>query len=118
MDRTQFIIIAAIVIFFLIRYLSQVSPEKARSLYSKGALVLDVRSANEFATGHVDGAINIPVDELSGRIKEIDTDKEKAILVYCLSGTRSGFAVRILKSHHFSQVYNLGSIYRARAIIK
>lgn len=118
MDSTQIIIIVAIVLFFLIKHLSQVSPEKARSLYAEGALILDVRTADEFAGGHLENAINIPVDEVSKRIKELGNDKEKAILVYCLSGTRSGFAVRILKGLNFSRVYNLGSIYRARAILK
>lgn len=59
-----------------------------------GALLLDVRTEAEFRRGHIEGATNIPMDELRGRIGELP--KDKTILVGCLSGLRSYYACRIL----------------------
>ena len=63
-----------------------------------GAIILDVRTPQEFATGHVDGAINIPVQELERRIKEVQR-LNKPVITYCRSGMRSGQAVQIMKKH-------------------
>ncbi len=72
----------------------------------KGDLViLDVRTVSEYESGHLEGAINIPVEELSQRLSELNPSDE--ILVYCRTGNRSTSAVRILKSNGFEKLYHM-----------
>jgi len=72
-------------------------------------LVLDVRNLGEYAAGHVPGSLNIPVDELRGRLAEVPHDK--TILVHCKVGFRGHLAVRILKEHGYDSVYNITGGY-------
>jgi len=79
----------------------------ARKLVAAGARLLDVRSPEEYARGHLAGALNIPVQELDRRVAEVGpTDGE--LVVYCRSGHRSSRAAEILRQHGFSKVHNLG----------
>ncbi len=64
-------------------------------------ILLNVRTSDEFARGHVDGAVNIPVGELRGRLDEID--KLKEIIEYCQVGVRGHIAERILTNHGFNE---------------
>ena len=84
-----------------------VSVERARELIQeKTALViLDVRTDSEFREGHIEGAVNIPVGELEGRLSELDRDDE--ILVYCRTGNRSSTAVGILEEDDFTKLYHM-----------
>ena len=77
------------------------------ALIRNGAVVIDVRTQQEFASGHAKGALNIPLDSLSARIKELP--KDKPILTCCASGMRSGTAKSILQANGFKEVYNAGS---------
>ena len=70
-------------------------------------LILDVRDAAEFAAGHIQGAKNIPVAELAGRLKEIEKFKDKPVLVHCQKGLRAKTACGILKAQQFTQLNNL-----------
>jgi rhodanese-related sulfurtransferase len=70
-----------------------------------GMVILDVRTPSEFDDGHLEGAINISVDTLEGRLEELDRDDE--ILVYCRTGNRSASAVEILKGADFLKVYHM-----------
>lgn len=70
-------------------------------------LILDVRDAAEFASGHIQGAKNIPVAELANRLKEIERFKDKPVLVHCQRGIRARNACKILKAQQFSQLNNL-----------
>ncbi|MBW2376821.1 MAG: hypothetical protein JRF55_12660 [Deltaproteobacteria bacterium] len=76
----------------------RVSGSDARNLVAKGATLLDVRSSQEFSSGHIDGAVSISVQELAGRLDELG-DKNGAIVVYCQSGSRSAMAKRLLASN-------------------
>lgn len=67
--------------------------------------IVDVRSPEEFAEGHIQGAKLIPIDELTARMGEID--KTKPVFVYCLSGARSAQAAQVLVQSGYSKVYNL-----------
>jgi rhodanese-related sulfurtransferase len=73
----------------------------------KNAIVLDVRDGTEFASGHIKGARNIPLNELDTRVEELKKFKEKPIIVSCRTGTRSGAAIRALRKHEFAQVFQL-----------
>jgi NADPH-dependent 2,4-dienoyl-CoA reductase/sulfur reductase-like enzyme/rhodanese-related sulfurtransferase len=72
-------------------------------------LLLDVRTAQEFAQGHIPGAVNVPVDELRSRLDEVPRDRE--IAVYCQVGQRGYLAARILKQEGYP-VTNLGGGYK------
>jgi rhodanese-related sulfurtransferase len=68
-------------------------------------VVLDVRTAKEYADGHVAGALHIPIDDLRDRLDDVPRDRR--ILVHCRSGFRAHLAVRILRGHGFSDVANV-----------
>ena len=74
-------------------------------------VILDVRTPTEFSNGHIEGAINIPVDNIKERIKELNL-RDK-ILVYCGSGSRSTLASGVLVDNGFTRVYNMFEGYGA-----
>ena len=78
-----------------------------KELIKQGAIVLDVRSKEEFESGHVKGAINIPLDVLSSHSKKIG-DKNTHIITCCMSGGRSSMAKNILHKEGYDNVYNGG----------
>lgn len=79
----------------------------AMQMSAKPAVVLDVRSAKEYADGHIKGAINISHDELSDRLSELSQYKDKTVVVYCRSGRRAGIAESLLENNGFSKVKHL-----------
>ena len=105
--------LAAVVIFVLYQRFTavRISGTDARGLVADGALLVDVRSGGEFSGGHIEGAVNIPIQELSGRMEELG-DKEDQIVVYCQSGGRSAMANRLLERNGFSKVHDMGGIGR------
>jgi rhodanese-related sulfurtransferase len=79
----------------------------ARKLVAAGARLVDVRSPEEYARGHLPGAVNIPVQDLDRRLADVGpVDHE--LIVYCRSGHRSSRAAQILREHGFTKVHNLG----------
>jgi rhodanese-related sulfurtransferase len=68
-------------------------------------VILDVRSPAEFDEGHIEGAVNIPVDSLEGRLGELDKGDE--LLVYCRIGNRSRRATGILRDNGFTKIYHM-----------
>jgi phage shock protein E len=88
-------------------------PHKVKVLVEEsGARLLDVRTKDEFSSGHLDRALNIPVGDLERRLAELGDDKAKPVVVYCASGMRSGNAKRILVRAGFEDVHDLGSMSR------
>lgn len=87
-------------------------PAKARQWIAAGALVLDVRSPDEFGGDHLPQATNVPVQELASRLPDIDKlvagDKTKPIVVYCSKGGRAAKAKQQLESAGYTQVVNGG----------
>ena len=76
-------------------------------MVAAGAVLLDVRTPREYQEGHLPGAINIPVDQVTARAAEIGPPAT-AVVVYCLSGGRSARAASALKQLGFERVLNLG----------
>ncbi len=72
-----------------------------------GVVLLDVRTAGEFAAGHIEGALNIDVEGMTfeGEIKSLDPSKTYAI--YCQSGRRSRIAVETMTNAGFTKLFNL-----------
>jgi phage shock protein E len=84
-------------------------------LQNPQATILDVRSPMEFESDHIEGAINIPVDEITYR-----TDELKALtppfILYCRSGARSSMAAHYMMQAGFTEVYNAGGIADMRIL--
>ena len=78
-----------------------------KALKDQGAVIIDVRTAGEFQSGHIKGAINIPVDSIRSKINDIKK-KGKPVITCCRSGARSGAAAGILKQNGI-EVYNGGA---------
>ena len=76
---------------------------------TEGAVLLDVRTVDEYAEGHIPGSINIPLDTVAS-VLECIPDKDAPLFVHCLSGGRSGKAVAFLKKLGYTQVKNIGGI--------
>lgn len=81
--------------------------KQLEELGEKGAVILDVRSPQEYEEGHLNGAILIPEYELEDRAEKELINKENTIVVYCSSGIRSKRAQEILKQLGYINVYNL-----------
>ncbi|MBI2270161.1 MAG: rhodanese-like domain-containing protein [Bacteroidetes bacterium] len=76
-------------------------------LVKQGAIILDVRSKGEYASGHIKGSVNISVDTLSNNLSKLK-DKNKPIITCCASGMRSASAKSILRSNGYLNVHNGG----------
>lgn len=84
------------------------------AMVKNGAVVIDVRSAGEFAGGHIDGAINIQHDLIERSIGSVVKGKNQAIIVYCHSGMRSAAAKKVLARLDYTQVVNGGGFHHMR----
>ncbi len=84
------------------------NPEVAQKIKA-GALIVDVRSAEEVAEGMYPGAQHIPVDQVEKRMAEFGA-KDKPIVLYCKSGRRAGLAMETLKSKGYTNVTNAGGL--------
>lgn len=82
-----------------------------------GAVLLDVRTTEEYRDGHIDGSVNVPLDRISS-IENIVQNKSTPLYVHCYSGSRSGQAVAYLKQMGYTSVKNIGGInsYRGKAV--
>lgn len=89
-----------------------IEPQHARELISHGAVVVDVRTPDEFADGHLANATNIPVQEFATRIAEVDKlvagDRTRPVVVYCAAGSRAAKAKAQLDAAGYTQVVNGG----------
>lgn len=70
-------------------------------------LILDVRTPDEFASGHVPRAVNIPHDQLAARLGEIESFRSAPVVVYCERGGRAGKAASVLADAGFSKLHHL-----------
>ncbi len=79
---------------------------QAWPMIQQGALVIDVRTAEEFAGDHIEGAVNIPFDQTRALMAAIGSDKQRPVVVYCRSGNRSGKAKAVLEATGYDKIYN------------
>lgn len=79
-------------------------------LMNEGAVLIDVRSASEYAEGHLDNSINLTVDTIGVNIEKMVSDKNTKIIVYCRSGNRSATAANTLINLGYKNVYDLGAM--------
>ena len=113
-----FVLVGLVLAFLLWRQWTQISPEQARRHLAEGALVIDVRTPEEFREGHVRDAINIPLGQVVDGIARQVPDKNRVLLLHCLGGGRSGIATQKLRGLGYTRVFNLGSLTRARTVVE
>ena len=87
--------------------------EEAITMDYSTAIIIDVRATDEFAAGHLEGAINYNVED--GTLKQalLNLDPKANYVVYCRSGRRSAIAVDLMKENGFTQIVDLGSLQDA-----
>lgn len=85
---------------------------------TKDAVLLDVRTTEEYSEGHIDGSINIPLQNIRN-VSDVIKDKNTPLFVHCYSGSRSGQAVSYLSDVGYTNVKNIGGIsaYRGKVAI-
>lgn len=89
----------------------RIDPQQYRASFMAPArphLLVDVRTPAEFAGGHIEGAVNIPLDSLEQHLDEIPQDQP--VVIYCRSGNRSATAARQLAQAGYTDIYDLGGI--------
>lgn len=99
---------------FFSALLGNKNKEQLSDAIKNGAFLVDVRTPAEFAAGSVKGAVNIPLDKITGQLSAFKN--KKAIVVFCRSGSRSGMAKSILEQNGVSQVINGGTWEAVRAL--
>lgn len=87
-----------------------ITSKEAKKMYDNGAIIIDVRTIEEYNEKHIKGAINIPLDEIEYNIKSEISNLETKIIVYCRSGNRSNMARNTLLKIGYKNVYDLGGI--------
>ena len=106
--------IALAAVYFTLKRLGgrRAPPSLVKEKLAEGAVVVDVRSKGEFASGAYPKAKSIPLDSLPARLAELP--KNKPIVVYCASGARAAQAVRLLSQAGFADVVNAGGLSALR----
>jgi phage shock protein E len=95
----------------------QISPEAAQEYLKKGALVIDVRTPVEFSAGHLQNAMNIPLQQIESGSPLPLKDKNQVMLLHCQGGMRSAKATKLLSGMGYVSVFDLGSYSRAVQIV-
>lgn len=94
---------------FLSRFFGGGTPDvDFKELVANGAVIVDVRSKDEYRDGGVKGSINIPLDQFSDNLNKLS--KDRTIIIYCASGLRSTSACAFLRNRGYKEVYNGRSI--------
>ncbi|MCM2277028.1 MAG: rhodanese-like domain-containing protein [Oligoflexia bacterium] len=109
MDSLKFYLVAALfAAYFLFQaFRSRRMRMKLPELLAQGAVVVDVRTREEFAGGARPGSLNIPLDELARSVEKLD--RARPVIVCCASGARSAMAAVWLKKQGFDRVVNAGA---------
>jgi len=84
------------------------------SVFASPDYWIDVRTAEEFSEGHLEGAVNIPFDEIVEKIDSVASDKNAEIYLYCRSGRRASKAKLALEEAGFTHVRNIGGLEDAQ----
>ncbi len=106
----------AVAIYYFLTVAGRLKVKNAVQLLSEGALLLDVRSPEEYDSNAVEGSINLPLQTLEIGAKKHLKDKNKVLICFCLSGARSNSAVGRLRRMGYT-AYNIGGVSRAHRIV-
>jgi rhodanese-related sulfurtransferase len=90
----------------------KISAEEAKTLLeqNKNILLLDVRTPEEYRSVHIPGSTLLPLNDLQDNIQKYAPEKDRPILIYCLSGARADTACRILAGMGYTDVVSMGGI--------
>ena len=88
----------------------KITCEDVNGLVNEGAIVIDVRTPDEYNTDHIENAINIDSNQIKYAIKGKVKDYETKVILYCQSGRRSAESAKILTELGYKNVYDMGSI--------
>lgn len=86
---------------------TEINRQQLEKMLEQGAILVDVRSPQEFEEGHLEHAILLPEYEIKENVKQILPDKQQTIIVYCSTGHRGQKAQEILQRYGYQKVYNL-----------
>lgn len=90
---------------------SKITSEEAKEeMKNSDVIILDVRTEEEYKSGHIENSMLIPIDDLEYKAEEVLVNKEQKILVYCRSGNRSKTAADLLVKMGYTNVYDFGGI--------
>lgn len=103
------LVVVLISAFLLAGGVSNAADQAALQAVQRGALLIDVRTPEEFAGGHLPDAINIPHGDIVAGVKALQADTTANIVLYCRSGNRSGIAEGSLREAGYSNVVNAGA---------
>jgi phage shock protein E len=112
-----FVVVVILAVYFALKRSGQIPSKEAQAHLKDGALLIDVRTAGEFASRHLPNAINLPLDEIETSLPRRVKDKNQVILLHCQSGMRSGVARSKLNGLGYANAFNLGSYARAEQIV-
>jgi rhodanese-related sulfurtransferase len=104
--------------FLLYRRAGLISVKEAQEYLKHGALVIDVRTAGEFVSGHLPVAVNMPLSEIDSNWNRRIKDRDQVLLLHCQSGSRSGAAKKKLIALGCPNTYNMGGYTRAERIVR
>ena len=111
------IVLVLAVAYVYMKRAGQIPSKQAQEYLRNGAMVIDVRSMNEFESGHIIQAHNMPLDRVEMMISSTVKDKNKVLLLHCSTGVRSNMAKKKLEALGYKNVFNLGSYERAGKIV-
>jgi len=103
--------------YMLMKRSGQISSKEAGEYLRNGAMLIDVRSMDEFESGHILQAYNMPLDRIDILVPSAVRDKNKVLLLHCSTGVRSGMAKKKLEDMGYKNVFNLGGYERASKIV-
>ena len=102
------ILAAGLMLFNQVSVAKDVSTQQAWEIIEAGTTIIDVRTAEEFAAGHIAGAINIPFEQIVAGVEKIGLKNDASVVLYCRSGRRSGIADEALTQAGFTHSVNAG----------
>ena len=91
--------------------------QEAMGLIAAGGILVDVRTASEFASGHAPGAINVPLGSVNTQLDAIGP-RSRVVVVHCASGTRSKMAASQLRAAGYTTVVDVGTLSNAMAMFR
>lgn len=106
--KISIITIALAIGFFYARH------DLKNNIMEGNAVLIDVRTHDEYKNGYLNGAVNVPLDDIETKITDIIPDKTTPVYVYCRSGRRSGIAEEKLKKMGYTAIHNMGGFKNAK----
>lgn len=110
-------IAALLLILFVVRMIASrpdVSPEKVQELLAAGGMLIDVRTPPEYRAGHIESAVNLPLDTLPEGLNRLGVPMGRTLILCCATGMRSAQAKRLLKKAGYLRVHNAGAVSRLK----